>query len=68
MSPGGSGTAPDGVSGREGTFNMCSFWLVDAFTGAGRPDLARLEDARLLFDTCALRSHTGKTRRSLSHH
>jgi hypothetical protein len=50
VSPGGSGTALEAVSGREGTFNMCSFWLVEAFTGAGRTDLARQEVARFLFD------------------
>jgi GH15 family glucan-1,4-alpha-glucosidase len=42
--------APDGVVGTEGTFNMCSFWLVEALTRAGRTDPARLEDARLLFE------------------
>src|SRR5262245_6784983 len=43
-------TAPDGLAGAEGTFNMCSFWLVEALTRAGRTDPARLEDARLLFE------------------
>lgn len=42
--------APDGLSSREGTFNMCSFWLVEALTRAGRTDPARLQDARLLFE------------------
>src|SRR5262249_53227996 len=42
--------APDGLPGQEGTFNMCSFWLVEALTRAGRKDPARLDDARLLFE------------------
>jgi GH15 family glucan-1,4-alpha-glucosidase len=42
--------APDGLPGREGTFNMCSFWLVEALTRAGRTDPTRLEEARLLFE------------------
>jgi GH15 family glucan-1,4-alpha-glucosidase len=42
--------APDGLGGREGTFNMCSFWLVEALTRAGRTDPSRLEEARLLFE------------------
>jgi GH15 family glucan-1,4-alpha-glucosidase len=42
--------APDGLPGREGTFNMCSFWLVEALTRAGHTDRALLDDARLLFE------------------
>ena len=42
--------APDGLPGVEGTFNICSFWLVEALTRAGRTDPARLADARLLFE------------------
>ena len=28
--------SPDGLRGAEGTFNMCTFWLVEALTRAGR--------------------------------
>jgi GH15 family glucan-1,4-alpha-glucosidase len=42
--------APDGLPGTEGTFNMCSFWLVEALTRAGRTDRRRLEESRLLFE------------------
>jgi GH15 family glucan-1,4-alpha-glucosidase len=35
----------DGLKGNEGTFNMCTFWLVEALTRAGR-----LEDARIIFE------------------
>ena len=40
----------DGVGGEEGTFNMCSFWLVEALTRAGRVDPDKLMEARLLFE------------------
>lgn len=35
----------DGLDGDEGTFNMCTFWLVEALTRAGR-----LEEARQIFE------------------
>jgi GH15 family glucan-1,4-alpha-glucosidase len=35
----------DGLMGEEGTFSLCTFWLVEALTRAGR-----LEQARLLFE------------------
>jgi GH15 family glucan-1,4-alpha-glucosidase len=41
---------PDGLYGLEGTFNMCTFWLVEALTRAGRVDRARLDEARLMFE------------------
>jgi GH15 family glucan-1,4-alpha-glucosidase len=37
--------ACDGLSGDEGTFNMCTFWLVEALSRAGR-----LEEARFIFE------------------
>jgi GH15 family glucan-1,4-alpha-glucosidase len=40
----GRGTG-DGLTGGEGTFNMCTFWLVEALTRAGR-----LEEARFIFE------------------
>jgi GH15 family glucan-1,4-alpha-glucosidase len=38
-------TGHDGLSGQEGTFNLCSFWYVDALTRAGR-----LREARMVFE------------------
>lgn len=35
----------DGLSGHEGTFSMCTFWLVDALARA-----ERLDEARFIFD------------------
>ena len=40
----------DGLEGEEGTFNMCTFWLVEALTRAGRSDPPRLEEARMMFE------------------
>jgi GH15 family glucan-1,4-alpha-glucosidase len=35
----------DGLMGEEGTFSLCTFWLVEALTRSGR-----LEEARLIFE------------------
>jgi GH15 family glucan-1,4-alpha-glucosidase len=40
----------DGLAGEEGTFNMCSFWLVEALTRAGHARPEWLDEARLLFE------------------
>lgn len=40
----------DGVGGPEGAFNMCTFWLVEALTKAGRSDHRLLDRAHLIFD------------------
>ncbi len=37
--------SPDGLSGEEGTFSICSFWYVEALARAGR-----LNDARMAFE------------------
>jgi GH15 family glucan-1,4-alpha-glucosidase len=42
--------SPDGLPGEEGTFNICTFWLVEALTRAGWTDPARLDAARVMFD------------------
>ena len=44
------GAGSDGLAGKEGTFNICSFWLVEALTRAGATDPDRLDEARLLFE------------------
>jgi GH15 family glucan-1,4-alpha-glucosidase len=36
---------PDGLPGREGTFSICTFWLAEALTRAGR-----VEEGRLIFE------------------
>jgi GH15 family glucan-1,4-alpha-glucosidase len=42
--------SPDGVPGEEGTFNICTFWLVEALTRAGKVDRSRLDEARFMFE------------------
>ena len=38
-------TGHDGLAGGEGTFNLCSFWFVEALTRAGR-----VKEARYVFE------------------
>jgi GH15 family glucan-1,4-alpha-glucosidase len=40
----------EGLEGEEGTFNICTFWLVEALTRASAVEPERLEDARLIFE------------------
>ena len=40
----------DGLTGEEGTFNICTFWLVEALTRAGRTDRRMLHRARMMFE------------------
>lgn len=42
----------DGVGGPEGGFTMCTFWMVQALTLAGRFDRGCLEQARNVFERC----------------
>jgi GH15 family glucan-1,4-alpha-glucosidase len=43
--------APDRIPGDEGTFNICTFWLVDALVrAAGRTNRRRVREARLIFE------------------
>jgi GH15 family glucan-1,4-alpha-glucosidase len=42
--------SPDGLKGTEGTFNICTFWLVEALTRAGRTDPSCLDAGRLMFE------------------
>lgn len=39
------GCSPDGLPGNEGAFSICTFWLVEALTRAGR-----VEEGRLIFE------------------
>ena len=43
-------TSTDGLAGEEGSFNICTFWLIEALTRAGKVDRTRLARARLLFE------------------
>jgi GH15 family glucan-1,4-alpha-glucosidase len=40
----------DGLGSDEGTFNICSFWLVEALTRAGQFEPKYLNEARLIFE------------------
>ncbi|KAI9267801.1 Six-hairpin glycosidase-like protein [Sporodiniella umbellata] len=43
-------TTDDGVGGLEGAFSMCTFWLVEALTRAGKYDKRLLNRAVVMFE------------------
>ncbi|MGH9446289.1 MAG: glycoside hydrolase family 15 protein, partial [Terriglobia bacterium] len=47
----------DGLRGGEGSFNMCTFWLVEALTRAGRLEPAFLQRAVWLFQKMLMRAN-----------
>ena len=54
----------DGIDGEEGTFNICTFWLVEALTRAGR-----LDEARLMFEQMlGYANHLGLYAEETGHH
>ncbi len=40
----------DSLTGEDGTFNICTCWLVEALTRAGRTDRRMLHRARMMFE------------------
>ena len=40
--------SPDGLTGGDGTFSICTFWYVEALARAGRLDEARLAFEKML--------------------
>jgi len=56
-------SSPDGLPGKEGAFSICSFWLVEALTRAGR-----VEEARLMFEKMlGYANHVGLYAEEISH-
>ncbi|CAG8563251.1 1266_t:CDS:10 [Ambispora gerdemannii] len=43
-------TTDDGLGGMEGSFSMCTFWLVEALTRAGKYDSNLLDRAEFIFE------------------
>ncbi len=59
----------DGLDGQEGTFNICTFWLVEAMTRAGQAERHRLEEARLVFEQMlGYANHLGLFAEQTGHH
>jgi len=50
----------DGVGGREGTFVMCTLWLIESLIRAGKYDAKYLQIATSMFETVTnFRNHVG---------
>jgi len=54
----------DGLDGDEGTFNICTFWLVEALTRSGQMDEARLMFEQML----GYANHLGLYAEETGHH
>ena len=51
----------DGLSGKEGTFLICSFWLVSALAVVGEMQQATRHDGAAAADRLAVRSATPRS-------
>src|SRR5271170_6571266 len=52
--------AEDGVGGREGSFSMCTFWLVEALTRVAKYDKSFITQAVCMFqDMVSYSNHLG---------
>ncbi|EXJ89176.1 hypothetical protein A1O3_02240 [Capronia epimyces CBS 606.96] len=57
----------DGVGGREGTFVMCTLWLVEALVRAGKYSKQYLDVANTMFETVTnFRNHVGMLSEEIS--
>ena len=56
--------SPDGLLGDEGTFSICTFWLVECLTRAGRLDQARLIFQKMI----GYANHLGLYSEEIGHH
>ena len=56
--------SPDGLAGEEGTFSICTFWLVECLTRAGRVDEARQIFQKMI----GYANHLGLYGEEIGHH
>lgn len=61
--------SPDGLEGEEGSFNLCTFWLVEALTRSGQTNPKQLRQARLMFEQMlGYANHLGLYAEETGHH